>query len=155
MRRKRLRTVLLSLLAILVVMQAFRPARNTGDLHGPRSLSAAHPIPPATEAILQKACYDCHSNHTRYPWYTAVQPLGWWIQHHVDEGKHSLNFSEWTSYKTEDMPHILEELREEVAEGHMPLPSYLWVHGDAKLSAAERDTLFLWSKGLEESLRQP
>lgn len=153
MRRKRLRILLFSLLAIFLVMQAFQPTRNNGELHGPRSLTAAHPIPASVEAILQKACYDCHSNYTRYPWYTAIQPGGWWMQRHVDEGKQSLNFSEWTSYKSEDMPHILEELREEVGEGHMPLPSYLWIHSDAKLSATEKDALMQWAKGLETQLR--
>ena len=153
MRRKRLRIILFTLLAIVLVIQAFRPARNNGELHGPQSLAAAHPVPADVESILRKACYDCHSNHTRYPWYTNVQPAGWWMQHHVNEGKESLNFSEWASYSREDMPHILEELQEEVSEGHMPLPSYLWVHGDAKLSAAEKSTLLTWAKSLEEQLR--
>lgn len=153
MRRKRLRTFLFSLLTIFLVMQAFRPKRNTGDIHGPQSPAAAHPIPANVETILQKACYDCHSAHTTYPWYANVQPIGWWMQHHVNEGKESLNFSEWTTYKTEDMPHILHELQEEVGEGHMPISSYTWVHGDAKLSAAEKDTLLRWAKGLEMQLR--
>jgi hypothetical protein len=152
-RRKGIRIGLITLLAIFLVMQAFRPARNSGELHGPRSLAAAHPIPANVDAILQKACYDCHSNRTRYPWYTNIQPGGWWMQHHVDEGRESLNFSEWATYSKEDMPHILEELQEEVNEGHMPLPSYLWIHGDAKLTAAEKKTLLAWAHKLEAHLR--
>jgi cbb3-type cytochrome oxidase cytochrome c subunit len=89
-----LRKILFGLLAILLVIQLFRPERNTGDTHGPRSLAAVHSISPSAERILQEACYDCHSNNTRYPWYANVQPVGWWLQHHVNEGKESLNFSE-------------------------------------------------------------
>ena len=153
MRRKTLRIFLFTLIAIFVLMQAFRPARNSGELHGPQSLAVAHHVPARVEAILQKACYDCHSNRTRYPWYANIQPGGWWMQHHVNEGKQSLNFSEWISYKQEDMPHILEELQEEVVEGGMPLPSYLWIHEDAKLSAAEKSALLAWAKALEAKLR--
>jgi signal recognition particle subunit SEC65 len=152
-RRKRIRIIILVLLFIFLAIQAYRPARNHGELHGPQSLAVAHPIPANVEAILQKACYDCHSNSTRYPWYTNIQPGGWWMQHHVNEGKESLNFSEWTSYSPEDMPHVLEELQEEVREGHMPLPSYLWLHGEAKLTAVEKDALLSWARSLEIKLR--
>ena len=86
------------MLGVFLILQAFHPTRITGELHSPQHLAAAHPIPPATEAILQKACYDCHSNHTRYPWYAAVQPLGWWTRHHINEGKENLNFSERGGY---------------------------------------------------------
>lgn len=154
MRRKRLRLILLALLAIFLALQTFRPKRNSGELHGPQSLAVAHHIPANVESILQKACYDCHSNHTRYPWYTNIRPGGWWMQHHVNEGKESLNFSAWSSYRLEDMPHILEELQEEVSEGHMPLPSYLWIHNDAKLGAEEKEALLTWARQLEATLRQ-
>lgn len=153
MRRQRLKIIVCSILALLLIIQFFGPKRNTGEVYGPQSLAAAHPIPPATERILRKACYDCHSNNTRYPWYANVQPLGWWLQHHVDEGKESLNFSEWKTYSREDMPHILEELREEVEEGHMPLPSYLKMHSEANISAAEKNTLIQWARALEFELR--
>src|SRR4028118_2135334 len=132
------RKILLGLVVVFAAFQFIRPKKNKGEVHGPQSLAAAHPIPPAAEGILRKACYDCHSNNTRYPWYANVQPLGWWLQHHVDEGKESLNFSEWKTYSREDMPHILEELREEVEEGHMPLPSYLKMHDEANITATEK-----------------
>lgn len=147
------RKILLGIFLLLLIVQFIRPERNAGDIHGPQSLYTTGAITPAVEQILVRACYDCHSNSTRYPWYANIQPLGWWLHHHVNEGKESLNLSEWTTYKAEDMPHILEELHEEVEEGHMPLPSYLRVHRDAVLSAAEKDTLLHWSKALETSLR--
>lgn len=149
------RKILLALLLAFLILQAFRPERNKGELHGAQSLAATGAAPAGVEGILKKACYDCHSNNTRYPWYANIQPIGLWMQHHVDEGKESLNFSEWAQYSAEDKPHMLEELREEVGEGHMPLPSYLWMHGDAKLSDGEKSTLIRWAKDLETALRKP
>lgn len=141
-----LRKIMLGLLVVFLILQAYRPERNTGEMHGPKSLFAAHHPPPAVERLLVRSCFDCHSNHTRYPWYSNVQPLGWWLQHHVNEGREALNFSIWADYKKEDMPHILEELQEEIEKGHMPLPSYLLLHNDAKLTPSEKDTVLHWAK---------
>ena len=93
-----------------------------------------HLLSPPSEiaTLLQSSCYDCHSYKTKYPWYTSVAPLSWWIDHHIQEGREHLNFSEWGTYTDKRKKHKLEECWEEMGEGIMPLNSYLWVHKEAK-----------------------
>ncbi|MBL9017964.1 MAG: heme-binding domain-containing protein [Myxococcales bacterium] len=91
---------------------------------------------PATRALAQRACFDCHSNETSWPWYSHVAPASWLVQNHVDEGRRVLNFSEWGRPQDE-----ADEAAQEVREGEMPPRSYLILHPEARLTAAERDQL--------------
>jgi hypothetical protein len=105
--------------------------------------------------ILQRACNDCHSNNTHYPWYTNIQPVGWWMQHHVNEGKEELNFSEFGTYTAKRQNHKMEEVAEQIKKGEMPLNSYLWIHKDAKLSDQEKEILISWANGLRRQIVVP
>jgi hypothetical protein len=99
--------------------------------------------PAKVKAILQKSCYDCHSNETRWPWYSYIAPASWLVSHHVEDGRKHLNFSEWEAMK--DMGWIRREIHEEVAEGEMPMKSYLLLHSGAKVSAEELAILKHWA----------
>lgn len=99
---------------------------------------------PATRALTARACFDCHSNETRWPWYSSVAPLSWFVQSHVDTGRRVLNFSEWQRGYEE-----AREAAESVREGEMPLTSYLLLHAEARLSASEQRQLI---RGLEATL---
>jgi hypothetical protein len=142
-----------ALLIILVIIQFIRPEKNRSTTIGANDLSKHYAIPANVQDILGRACNDCHSNNTKYPWYSEVQPVGWWLQNHVNDGKRNMNFSEYTSYKPEDQHHLMEELMEEVKEGHMPLNSYLWVHKEAKLSAEEKEALLIWAGVVAEQIK--
>lgn len=137
--------ILLGLGALLVVAQAIRPMNNRGTVAGPNHLSQLAPIPAEVETLLQRACYDCHSNATNYPWYANLQPVGWWLEQHVRDGKKHLNFSEFTTYSLKRATHKLEEVAEEVREHKMPLPSYTRMHPEAKLTEDEIQTLAAWA----------
>lgn len=100
--------------------------------------------PADVAKMLREACYDCHSNETKFPWYTYINPVGWWVGHHIDEGREHLNFSTWAKYDAKAQAHKLEECAEEVAEGKMPLKSYTWAHGEAKLTDAQKKQLAEW-----------
>ena len=78
--------ILIGLLIVFVVMQAFRPAKNASK-NTDNDISKSYSVPEDVKTILAKACYDCHSNNTRYPWYTEIQPVGWWLSDHIKEGK--------------------------------------------------------------------
>lgn len=93
------------------------------------------------QSILDKACMDCHSNETKYPWYGSIMPVNVWLDHHVEEGREHLNFSEWNAYSEGDRRHAIEETIEVVHEKEMPMLFYWLVHWDAKLTDAERATL--------------
>ena len=111
--------------------------------------------PAEIQAILERSCYDCHSNRTQWPWYAYVAPVSWWVVHHVDDGRGDLNMTEWPLMDFEQQLHYLDEMKEEIEEGEMPLPSYLWVHRGAKLSDEERAALFQWIDDEVASLSGP
>ena len=95
---------------------------------------------------LKIACYDCHSSNTNYPWYTAIQPVGWWLNHHVDEGKEELNFSEYESYSLKRKLRKLKEIKEQIQENEMPMSSYTIMHSSAKLSPEQKELLVKWTE---------
>lgn len=86
-----------------------------------------------TRALVVRACFDCHSNQVRWPWYSNVAPISWLIQSHVDEGREELNYSEWDLFYDE-----ADESAETVLEGEMPPADYIWLHPSARLSDSER-----------------
>lgn len=101
--------------------------------------------PANVMAILRRACFDCHSNETVWPWYSYVAPVSWLVASDVDEGREELNFSQWDAYTPDRAAHKIEECGEEVAEGEMPLWFYLPTHPEARLSKADIDTIVAWS----------
>ena len=141
-----------ALLIIIVVIQFIRPEKNKAATVSANNISQHYGVPPEVDKILSRACNDCHSNNTNYPWYTNIQPVGWWLASHVKDGKKHLNFSEFASYEPKRQHHKLEEVIEEVKESHMPLDSYLWIHDEAKLSTDEKKTLLLWASVLADQI---
>ena len=146
--------ILLGLLAALVVIQFFRPAKNNSN-DQQYHLSTKYAVPGEVATILEGACNDCHSNQTRYPWYANLQPVAWWLANHVEEGKQHLNFSNFTSRKIAIQNHKLEEIVEMVESKEMPLPSYtrLGFHAEANLTHAQRQTLINWAKAQMDTLK--
>lgn len=96
--------------------------------------------------IFKKACYDCHSNETIWPWYSYVAPVSFLISHDVDDGRKHLNFSIWNTYKLKRKSKKLTEINEEVSEGNMPLPIYIPLHKEADLTTEEKNKIILWSE---------
>ncbi|MCB9067769.1 MAG: heme-binding domain-containing protein [Calditrichae bacterium] len=135
-----LRWILIGVAAVLVLIQLVPVDRSN---------------PPATEKlvmpdnvqqIMQRSCFDCHSNETVWPWYSYVAPVSWLVKHDVEEGREHLNFSEWDKLNQKRKMKRLEEIVEEVEEGKMPMPIYLIMHGDAEVSAAELAVLREWTQ---------
>jgi hypothetical protein len=138
--RRAFRAILWSAAIAILVAQFVRPARSNPHVQG--DLAA----PPAVKDALERGCYDCHSNQTRWPWYSAVAPLSWWIHHDVDEGRRRLNFSSWTDYAsdpgTEDQK--LDEVARLIANRAMPPWYYLAMHPEARLTSDERIAIMRW-----------
>ncbi len=103
-------------------------------------------VPEPTRQLLQRACYDCHSDQTTYPWYAEVNPVGWWLNHHVKEGKAELNLSAFAQYNAKRRDHKLKEIAETIQQQEMPLPSYHWMHPEARLTDAQRLQLINWAQ---------
>jgi hypothetical protein len=153
-RRIRVLKIVLVVFAVLLVGAQFvRPAKNISTVApGPDDLTVLRPPPAEVQAVLARACFDCHSNHTRYPWYAEIQPIGWWLADHVKEGKAHLNFSTFGTYPAKRQSRKLEELIEEVEAAQMPLASYTWTHADARLTPAEIKALTDWAASVRENL---
>lgn len=145
-RKGKLKYVLIVLLVIFGVMQFFTIDKTNPKVDKAKDLISMTNPPDDVEKMLRSACYDCHSNETKYPWYSNMAPVSWFLKDHIDEGREHLNFSVWGDYPEKKANHKLHECEEEVEEQEMPLSSYTWTHGDAKLSADQRKTLANWFK---------
>lgn len=137
--RKVLRWFLLGIGMALVVMQFVRVERTNPPVE------SEVPAPANVHAVLKRACYDCHSNETVWPWYSHVAPASWLVAHDVHEARKHLNFSTWNRYEPKRQARKLNEVWEEVEEGEMPLWYYLPLHRDAVLSAEDRELLRAWA----------
>ena len=98
--------------------------------------------PDEVKAIFQRACYDCHSEETKWPWYSYVAPISWRVAHDVEEGREHLNFSDWAG--SGNLKYMAEEIYEEMEDGEMPLKQYLWTHPEAKISGEELALIKQW-----------
>lgn len=110
-------------------------------------------VPEEVHGILEKSCYNCHSNNTDYPWYAYIQPLHWYLNDHIQKGKAELNFNEFDSYSSRRKLNKLRAIESSLEEGTMPLPSYSLIHRKAMLSDAEKTLLLRWLESAKESLR--
>jgi hypothetical protein len=140
-----MKKIILGIAVLLVLIQFFRPEKNTATAASANNIAKKYNTPNEVKVILDKACNDCHSNNTKYPWYANFQPVAWWLDHHVDEGKGEINFDEFLTYPPKKARHKMEEVNEMVKEGEMPLNSYTWVHKDAVLTQAEKLVLAEWA----------
>jgi len=136
-----------------IVIQFIRPAKNKSEGISNNDITKAYPVPENVQAILKTSCYDCHSNNTVYPWYSQIQPVAWWLNNHIEEGKRELNFSEFASYRIGRQYRKLDEVNKEVKEGEMPLDSYLWIHTNAKMDEQQKLTLANWVTSVRDSIK--
>lgn len=148
-----IKKILLVLLAVFLVMQVIRPKLDNKSGDVTNSIATITSIPGETDQLLKSSCYDCHSNTTVYPWYAHIQPVGWWLDDHVNEGKKELNFDEFTTYSLRRQYHKLEEVVEMVKEKEMPLNSYTWIHKDADLTPEQRQQLISWADKLMADMK--
>ena len=143
----RSRRLVLILIAVLAVFSAIQLVPYGHDRSAPRDGLQVAWNSPQTEELAKRACFDCHSNQTRWPWYASIAPMSWRIQSHVQEGREALNFTAFEPLN-EDVAEAAGEASESVSEGEMPPRDYLLAHPEARLSKAERQTLI---QGLDQT----
>lgn len=147
-----LKVIALILLLALIVIQFFKPARNErdGDFSG---AIAKHLLVPAdVQKLLKNACYDCHSNNTRYPWYVNVQPIAWFMSQHIKDAKKELNFDAFGTYSKRRQQSKLRSIAGRIKDGSMPLSSYTFMHSEARLSKNEKKLIVDWALKTKDSL---
>ncbi len=136
----------------LIVIQFFRIDQSNPAVVSAETMENAISVPENVRSILDRSCADCHSHNSVYPWYSNVQPVGWFLRDHIDEARKELNLSVYNTYTLKKKAHKLEEVCEQVEKKEMPLPSYLWIHRDAALSDIERKTLCDWANAEKAKL---
>ena len=104
------------------------------------------PAPPEVRQVLERACYDCHSNESKWPWYGYVAPASWLVAYDIEEAREHMNFSTWNRYDREEQLDLVEEVWEEVEEGEMPPFFYTPLHSHANLDANDRAVLRAWAE---------
>jgi len=136
--RSWLRWVLLGLIGLFALIQLVPVDRSNPpvrtDIDAPENVAA----------ILRRSCYDCHSHETRWPWYSRIAPVSWWLVDHVEHARGDLNFSEWPVFDFRAQELAFKDIEEQIDKGKMPLRSYLILHPGARLGADDRETLLRW-----------
>lgn len=142
---KIIKFVVIGCVVLFLGLQFIRPARTNPAVDESQTVDARAQPPSPVKDILNRACSDCHSNKTEWPWYTNVAPLSWWITDHVNQGRQKLNLSEWAKLDRDRQGKKLQQICDEVTDGGMPLSSYLPMHPKAKLSEQDKKTLCDWT----------
>lgn len=143
--KKALKVVCLILIAGFVVIQFFRIDKSSLPVVQAETIGSTIAVSPDISQILVRSCNNCHSNATDYPWYSNLQPVGWYLKNHIDDGRRKLNFDIFNTYSAKKKVKKLEEICEQVETKEMPLPSYLWLHGESVLSDSDARALCEWA----------
>jgi hypothetical protein len=134
-----LRVVVPAIVLVAVGIQ-FVPVDRTNP-----PVQAVVAAPPEVYDVLERSCFNCHSNQTEWPWYSYVAPVSWLVVRHVNEARQEMNFTEWNTLSPGEQSDKIKECWEEVEEGRMPLPSYVRMHPEARLSEMDRAFIRDWA----------
>ena len=143
--KKKLKWIVAGLAVVFALMQLANPSRTNPAFTPGNDLMAVHPPPAPVAAMLHAACYDCHSDETRWPWYSRIAPVSWLIASDVKDGRERMNFSEWPTDLPARAAKRLERISEEVGYKDMPPPKYTLLHPEARLTPDQREQLIHWA----------
>jgi len=143
--KKVIKTILIILLIALIIIQFIRPAENKNEEIAQENITANYPIPDSLQKTLKVSCYDCHSNTTVYPFYFKIQPVAWFLNNHIQDGKKHFNFSTFSTYPVWRQYDKFKDIVEQIKKDEMPLTSYTLIHRDAILSADQKIAIIDWS----------
>jgi len=146
--------IALAIIIIFLGIQFIKPPRNYSTSIASSDISMVLDMPDSIKVILTNACYDCHSNNTRYPWYSNIQPVGWLLAYDIKKGKEELNFSEFGAYSQRRQVSKLNGIANSIEGNIMPLKSYRIMHKPARLSVDEKSALINWSQKVIDRTEQ-
>lgn len=149
---KIVKNIMLVLLVVFVGIQFIPTERNQSDIVPKTDFMLVNNVPNDIKNKLQVSCYDCHSNNTNYPWYNKVQPVAWFLEDHIKEGKAELNFSEWDSLSNRRKASKLRSIIKQIESDKMPLDSYTLIHSDAILTDSEKQEIIQFLTQINENL---
>ncbi|MBP2284116.1 hypothetical protein H4V97_002434 [Flavobacterium sp. CG_23.5] len=148
-----IKRIIISGCVILLLLQFYQPVRNLD--YGrvlPIHFNKTYNVPSNVNNILKTSCYDCHSNNTKYPWYSYIQPTRMFMDSHTTEGKENLNFSEFGNYSKRKQGNKLDRIIKQIKSDEMPLSSYTLIHRNAKLTIENKAVLIHWMERMRDSI---
>jgi len=143
--KKYLKSTFYIIILVFVAIQFMPKNYNLSDVVSENDISKNFDVPPEVQQLFKTSCYDCHSNNTEYPWYNKIQPLSYFMEGHITEGKEELNFSEIGSYSKRRLKGKLKSIISQLDEDEMPMFSYTIIHRDAVLSEEEKEQIKSWA----------
>lgn len=149
---KRLKVIGWILLIVFVGVQFFPTDRNQSEGWYASDFMEVNKVPPMVRNKIKVSCYDCHSNDTQYPWYNKVQPVAWFLEGHIKDGKAELNFNEWGDYSDRRKNSKLRSIISQIEDDEMPLDSYTFIHSGAIFSKSEKKEVIEYMTQLKNSL---
>ena len=147
-----MKKVLIIVIVILVAIQFITIDKTNPPLEMSKDFISTTNPPSDLGTVIKSSCYDCHSHHTKYPWYSNVAPVSWLIKDHINNGRNHLNFSTWADYSEKKKDHKLEECIEMVKSGEMPMNGYVMLHDEAEITHENKMKLISWFTELRDSL---
>ncbi|MCY0968678.1 heme-binding domain-containing protein [Chryseobacterium wangxinyae] len=141
-----MKKILTILLVAFIIIQFFPIDKTNPPVNEGMDFLKIKNTPENITKLISNSCYDCHSNETRYPWYSNIAPSSWFLKNHIDEGRQNLNFSTFAMYEPKRQIHKMEECIEMIETAEMPLESYYIGHQDAKLTDQQRKELVVYFK---------
>ena len=149
-----MKNVFIILLVAFVLIQFFPIDKNNPEPTPQLDFLKIKNTPETTATLIRTGCYDCHSNESKYPWYSNVQPVAWFLESHITEARKKLNFSTFATYEPKRQAHKLAEAIDEVESDGMPLDSYVLIHNDAKFNDAQKQEVIKYFKLVEGDIRR-
>ncbi|CAM1333865.1 MULTISPECIES: heme-binding domain-containing protein [Tenacibaculum] len=150
---KIVKIIALVLVVCFVGIQFMPTELNQSNLVPKTDFLLVNNTPKNISTLLQTSCYDCHSNNTSYPWYNKIQPIAWFLENHIADGKEELNFNNWDTYSTRRTNSKLKSIINQIKNNEMPLSSYTLIHKNAKLSTSEKTLVIDYIKKLKGNLK--
>ena len=152
--KKTLRWIGISAAIGFILIQFVTPERTNPAFDQSLAIAARAEFTPPISTMIKASCFDCHSNETRWPWYSYIAPVSWLVADDVASGRKHLNYSDWGKYPKSKRVLKLGQIYEQISKGEMPIKKYLLMHPDAQLSAADRDSILSWTERERDRLAE-
>ena len=150
--KKIIKKIAIIVFIIFLLMQCYQPARNIGyEQYFSANFTEMYKVPKNIESTLRASCYDCHSDNTNYPWYSYVQPIRFFMDGHINEGRKKLNFNEFGNYSKRKQRSKLEAISKQIKSDEMPLSSYTLIHRNAILTVNQKEEIINWLNTLNKN----
>jgi len=151
--KKRIKKIAIVGFIIFLLLQCYQPARNIGyEQYFSANFTEMYKVPKSVEMTLRNSCYDCHSDNTNYPWYSYIQPVRFFMDGHINEGKKELNFNEFGNYSNRKQENKLDRIKKQIKKDEMPLKSYTLIHRNTILSTTQKKEILNWITKIQDSL---